>query len=120
LPLSLEGNIFLLPGISGIDWPHEAMDFWRRRTLENQPKQDLGAGHQTRREFIRNVLVKTAYAAPVIATFSVSNVSAASSFSFMISKKKSPSPMMSPSMMGSSGMGSSGMMKSSGKEMLWS
>ncbi|MFC1492174.1 hypothetical protein ACFLQ0_06275 [Nitrospinota bacterium] len=65
-------------------------------------KDDFEA-HQTRRQFIRSVLVKTAYAAPIVATFSVANVSAkkSPSFSWMISSPMmmmmmmmSPNPMM--------------------------
>jgi hypothetical protein len=84
--------------------------------------QDSNESQHTRRQFIRNLLVASAYAAPMISSFSVSSARAASGsggsgskFSFMISKKKSPSPMMSPSGM----MGGSGMM-SSGTGMLWS
>ena len=87
---------------------------------DNPPSQDEFRGHQTRRQFIQSVLIKSAYAAPLIATFSVSNAGAASSFSFMISSSSSMMmQMMSPmGMMGSSG--SSGGMKTRGKGMLWS
>ena len=33
--------------------------------------RNLTGAHPTRREFIKNVLVKTAYAAPIVATFAV-------------------------------------------------
>ncbi len=87
---------------------------------DNPPSQDDFRGHQTRRQFIQSVLIKSAYAAPLIATFSVSNAGAASSFSFMISSKKSPSPMMSPMGMMMMGSGGSGGMMTRGMGMLWS
>ena len=42
-------------------------------------QQDNFETHQTRRDFIKNVLVKTAYAGPIVATFSVSDANAQSS-----------------------------------------
>jgi hypothetical protein len=53
--------------------------------------RNLTGAHPTRREFIKNVLVKTAYAAPIVATFSVSNANAAKKTNRKISKVSRPS-----------------------------
>ena len=45
--------------------------------LQPVPPEDSPQGDQTRRTFIRNLVSKSAYAAPVIATFSVASVAEA-------------------------------------------
>ncbi len=53
--------------------------------------RNLTGAHPTRREFIKNVLVKTAYAAPIVATFSVSDAHGAGKSNRKISKVSGPS-----------------------------
>ncbi len=73
---------------------------------------DSSENQQTRRQFIRKLLVASAYAAPVISSFSDANAASSDGFSFKVKSKKDPSPMMSPSGMG--------MSMSMGTGMLWS
>ena len=87
---------------------------------DNPPSQDEFRGHQTRLQFIQSVLIKSAYAAPLIATFSVSNAGAASSFSFMISSKSNMMMQMMSPMAMMMGSGGSGGMMTRGMGMLWS